>query len=78
MGTSPAKSSRMKGVQVGGRGEPGVGEQWLCIRQVKTVLRTTVRTELIQSHRIVGNGTSSLGFGLCRSGLESPALPLVS
>lgn len=75
MGTSAAESSQMKG----GRWKRARNRRGVVVHQAgKTEPRTTVRMELIRSHRIVGNGTSSRGFGLCRSGLESPALPLVS
>lgn len=78
MGTSAAEGSQMKGIQAGGRGGQGTGEGWLCVRQVKTTPSTAVRTELLWSCKIVGDSRSSLGFGLCRSGFESLALPLVS
>lgn len=77
METSAAESSQMKGVQVGG-GEQGIGEGWLCIGQVKVVLSTAVRMELIWSCRIATNGRNSLGLVLCRSGFESLALQVVS
>lgn len=41
--TPAAESSQMNGIHVGGGGEQGIGEGWLCVRQARIVLITAVR-----------------------------------